>query len=58
MAFDLKSREVVGDPMPVLDRLSLPRDFLARYSVSRNGTVIYGSGAREAARARTGWICL
>jgi Tol biopolymer transport system component len=49
--FDLKGREVVGAPVPVLDGLSLPTPFLARYSVSRNGTVIYSRGASGSAAA-------
>ena len=43
--FDVRRAEVVGDGVPVLDGLSMPRGWFARYSVSRNGTLVYGAGA-------------
>jgi len=43
--FDPTRRETTGTPVPVLDDLSLPRDWYARYSVSGTGTIIYGRGS-------------
>ena len=44
--FNVGRGEVVGDPVPVLDGLSVVGSLRwARYSVSRNGTLVYGAGA-------------
>ena len=45
--FDAKSGEVLGGAVPIIDGLSvLPFQggVVARYSVSRNGTLVYGAG--------------
>ena len=42
--FNVGQAEVVGDAVPVLDGLSIPRTDFARYSVSRNGTLVYEAG--------------
>ena len=39
--FNVGRAEVVGEAVPVLDGLSVPRPYWARYSVSRNGTLVY-----------------
>ncbi|MFB3111597.1 MAG: hypothetical protein ACE10G_06155, partial [Gemmatimonadales bacterium] len=47
--FDAKRREVLGGAVPIFDGLSVvpfESSFLARYSVSRNGTLVYGAGGR------------
>ncbi len=47
LPFDAARAEVLGRPIPILDRLSIfpiaGRGY-ARYSVSRNGTLVYGTG--------------
>jgi WD40 repeat protein len=47
VAFDLRRSEVVGDPVRVLDGLSVTTAGQAAYSVSQNGTLIYGVGAER-----------
>ena len=42
--FNVGRGEVVGDAVPVLDGLSIFRGHWARYSVSRNGTLVYSTG--------------
>jgi eukaryotic-like serine/threonine-protein kinase len=46
VAFDAASGEVLGGPVPLFDGLSVQGDD-ARYSVSRNGTLVYGAGGRR-----------
>ena len=43
--FNVGRGEVVGDAVPVLDGLSILTGAWARYSVSRNGTLVYGAGS-------------
>ena len=43
--FDAGRLEMTGGAVPVLDGLSVVGDYYARYSVSRNGTLVYGAGA-------------
>jgi Tol biopolymer transport system component len=46
--FDTERGEVVGASVPIFDGLSILGEFgasFARYSVSRNGTLVYGAGA-------------
>ena len=42
--FNVGRGEVVGDAVPVLDGLSILNGQWARYSVSRNGTLVYSTG--------------
>ena len=42
--FNVGRGDVVGDAVPVLDGLSILGAQWARYSVSRNGTLVYSSG--------------
>ena len=42
--FNVGRGEVVGEAVPVLDELSITRTQWARYSVSRNGTLMYETG--------------
>ena len=42
--FNVGRAEVVGEAVPVLDGISIPRPYWARYSVSRNGTLVYEAG--------------
>jgi serine/threonine-protein kinase len=42
--FNVGWAEVVGEAVPVLDGLSIPRPYWARYSVSQNGTLVYEAG--------------
>ena len=42
--FDTNRLEVLGGAVPIFDGLSIPRNRFARYSVSRNGTLVYGAG--------------
>ena len=48
VAFDVNCGEVLGGAVPIFDGLSVfsfgPSGLLARYSVSRNGTLVYGVG--------------
>ena len=47
VAFDAGRGEVLGGAVPIFDRLTVRRSgpsALARYSVSRNGTLVYGAG--------------
>jgi len=46
VAFDAVRGDVVGGPVPLLDGLTVQGDD-ARYSVSRNGTLVYGTGGRR-----------
>ena len=42
--FDAGRGEVLGGAVPILDGLSISAGIFARYSVSRNGTLVYGAG--------------
>lgn len=42
--FDLGRHEVTGDPVRVLDDVSVQYALRVRYAVSRDGTLVYGSG--------------
>ena len=42
--FNVGRGEIVGDAVPVLDGLSILSGTWARYSVSRNGTLVYSAG--------------
>ncbi len=42
--FDLRRREVTGQPVRVLDEVSLYRGDEVRYAISRTGTLVYGMG--------------
>ena len=44
IAFDASRGEVVGGAVPIFDGLSVLATVFARYSVSRNGTLVYGAG--------------
>ena len=44
VAFDLREGEVVGEPVTLFDGLTKPVDHFARFSASRNGTLVYGAG--------------
>ena len=44
VAFDLRRHAIVGQPIRVLDEVSVQYSVLARYTVSRNGTLVYGAG--------------
>ena len=46
LPFDTSRLEVVGGAVPIFDDLSVFRGVHARYSVSRNGTLVYGAGGR------------
>jgi serine/threonine-protein kinase len=50
VAFDRDRGETTGTPTPVLDGVSVPFGFYARYAVSTNGTFVYGSGAPTGGR--------
>ncbi len=43
-AFDARRAEIVGEPVTLLDGVSRPSPFLARFAVSDNGTLVYSSG--------------
>ena len=43
--FDLASAQVLSEPVPVVERLSTPSNYAANYDVSRNGMLVYLSGA-------------
>jgi Tol biopolymer transport system component len=43
--FDPARSEITGDPVTLFDGLSRPDPFYARFSVSRNGTLVYGAGS-------------
>ncbi|MDH3208710.1 MAG: protein kinase, partial [Gemmatimonadota bacterium] len=47
VAFDAERGEVLGVAVPVLDGVNV--NLIARYSVSRNGTLVYGTGRVGAA---------
>ncbi|MEE8146276.1 MAG: protein kinase, partial [Longimicrobiales bacterium] len=42
--FDANRREVLGGAVPIFDGLSVFQGLFARFSVSRNGTLVYGAG--------------
>jgi Tol biopolymer transport system component len=42
--FDLKSRKTTGDPVPLAEHLAVNSVGHARFSVSRDGTLVYRSG--------------
>ena len=42
-AFDPEEGEVLGEPVVVFDGLAKPNHYYARFSVSRNGTLVYGA---------------
>jgi Tol biopolymer transport system component len=42
--FDASRLELLGGAVPILDGLTVLEGTLARYSVSRNGTLVYGAG--------------
>ena len=42
--FDLQQLEVTGDPVPVLDRITLGQFGSANFAISRNGTLVYAVG--------------
>ncbi len=50
--FDPERGEVLGGGVPVLDGLRVIRGVHARYSISRNGTLVYGSGGASGAIGR------
>ena len=43
-AFDLKSRKMRGEPVPLAEHIATDSVGLARFSVSRNGTLVYRTG--------------
>jgi Tol biopolymer transport system component len=43
-AFDARRAEIVGEPVTLLDGVSRPGFFSARFAVSDNGTLVYSSG--------------
>jgi serine/threonine-protein kinase len=45
VAFDLRRREVVGTPVPVLEQVMADQDGAANLSISRDGTLVYVPGA-------------
>ena len=45
VAFDARRAEVVGDPVTLLDGVSIPTGDQARFAVSQNGTLVYGAGS-------------
>ena len=42
--FDLKSRKMKGEPVPLAEHIATDSVGLARFSVSRNGTLVYRTG--------------
>jgi serine/threonine-protein kinase len=44
VAFDPNAGEIRGEPVTVFDGLTKPQDQYARFSVSQNGTLVYGAG--------------
>lgn len=53
MPFDAERLEVLGGAVPVFDGLTVARGLHARYSVSRNGTLVYGAGGSTVGTGRT-----
>ena len=44
VAFDASRGEVLSEPVPILGGISVLRGQFGRYSVSGNGTLVYGAG--------------
>ena len=42
--FDANRGDVLGGAIPIFDELTVLQGFFAHYSVSRNGTLVYGAG--------------
>ncbi len=51
--FDASRGELLGGAVPVLAGLSVQVNLFARYSVSENGTLVYGAGGGGG--GRSGW---
>ena len=52
IAFDPIDGEVLGEAVRMFDGLTKPEDHFARFSISQNGTVVYGAGVPNVAGAR------
>ena len=50
LPFNASGLEVLGGAVPIFDDLSVSRGVHARYSVSRNGTLVYGAGGSTGRR--------
>jgi Tol biopolymer transport system component len=56
VAFDLASRRVTGDPVPLLDNLAMTGTAGAHYALATDGSLVYVAGRTSQPRSRLVWV--